>query len=345
MREGGAVAEEKKASNAARELGRLGARKGGRARARSLSPAERSEIARRAVQARWAKSGKVVTAPSRGGAGDQVPRSVFRGPLTIGGVEFEGHVLSDGRRVLGEEGVALAFAGGADPSDLARVLRKRPDHERRPADLPMVRFRPTRGSGTERGYEGATLVAVADLFLSARAAGPMKKQPARAAAVSESIVRAAATVGITGLVDQATGYAKVRAKQSAQWAVQASIAENIGGWASRFPQDFWVELARLDGMTSGAQAPLGWARYVMLFVYDAIDPDVGRELRRSPDDPGFRPTVHQWLEDVGRQRIDRRMASVVSAMRECPDLDAFRAEFAKVLQKGPSHARLLEGEE
>jgi P63C domain len=274
-----------------------------------------------------------------------MPRSVFRGPLTIGGVGFEGHVLSDGRRVLGEEGVALAFAGGADPTDLARVLRKLPDHGRRPADIPTVRFRPTRGSGTERGYEPATLVAVADLFLSVRAAGPMKKQPARAAAISESIVRAAATVGITGLVDEATGYAKVRAKQSAQWAVQASIAEDIGAWASRFPRDFWVELARLDGVASGEQAPLGWARYVVLFVYDAIDPDVGRELRRSPDDPGFRPTVHQWLEDVGRPRIHSRMASVVSAMRACPDLDAFGAEFAKVLQKGPSHVRLLEGEE
>jgi hypothetical protein len=188
-------------------------------------------------------------------------------------------------------------------------------------------------------------VAVADLFLSARAAGPMKKQPARAAAVSESIVRAAATVGITGLIDEATGYAKVRAKQSAQWAMQASIAEDIDAWASRFPKDFWVELARLDGATSWKQPPLGWARYVVLFVYDAIDPDVGRELRRSPDDPRFRPTVHQWLEDIGRQRIDSRMASVVSAMRACPDMNAFGAAFAKVLQKGPSHVQLPEGDE
>jgi hypothetical protein len=340
------MAEEKKASSAARELGRLGAKKGGRARARSLSPAERSEIARRAVRARWAKSGKVFPTPVRGTAPvEEVPRSVFRGPLTIGSAGFEGHVLSDGRRVLGQVGVVEAFTGGADPSDLARVLRKLPDHERRSNDVPTVTFRPARGSGTETGYAAASLVAVADLFLSARAAGPMKKQPARAAAVSESIVRAAATLGITGLVDEATGYAKVRAKQSAQWAMQASIAEDIGAWASRFPEDFWAELARLEGVTSWSQPPLGWARYVVLFVYDAIDPDIGRELRRSPGDPGFRPTVHQWLEDVGRQRIDSRMASVVSAMRACPDMDAFGAAFAKVLQKGPSHVQLLEGEE
>lgn len=336
----------KKASSAGRELGRLGAEKGGRARARALSPAERSEIARRAVRARWAKSGKVLATPVGGAAPvDEVPRSVFRGPLAIGGFEFEGHVLSDGRRVLAHRGVAEALAGGADPSDLDRVLRKLPPSGRRSPDIPTLVFRPARGPGTERGYEAAALVTVADLFLSARAAGPMKKQPARAAAVSESIVRAAATVGITGLVDEATGYAKVRAKHSAQWAIQASIAEDIGAWASRFPKDFWVELARLDGVTSRKHRPLGWARYVVLFVYDAVDPDVGRELRRSPDDPGFRPNVHQWLEGVGRQRIEGRMASVVAAMRTCPDMDAFGAAFAKVLQKGPSNVQLPGGEE
>jgi hypothetical protein len=38
---------------AAVELGRLGGKKGGKARAAKLSPAERSEIAKRAAAARW----------------------------------------------------------------------------------------------------------------------------------------------------------------------------------------------------------------------------------------------------------------------------------------------------
>lgn len=38
---------------AAVELGRLGGLKGGRARAASLTPEQRSHIARRAAQARW----------------------------------------------------------------------------------------------------------------------------------------------------------------------------------------------------------------------------------------------------------------------------------------------------
>lgn len=42
-------------NQAAVALGKLGGRKGGKARAESLSPKQRSEIALKAAQARWAK--------------------------------------------------------------------------------------------------------------------------------------------------------------------------------------------------------------------------------------------------------------------------------------------------
>jgi hypothetical protein len=47
------MAEEK--NPAAVALGKLGASKGGKARAEKLSPERRSEIAKKAAQARWAK--------------------------------------------------------------------------------------------------------------------------------------------------------------------------------------------------------------------------------------------------------------------------------------------------
>ena len=42
-------------NKAAQELGRLGGAKGGKARAANMTPEERSEAARKAVNARWAK--------------------------------------------------------------------------------------------------------------------------------------------------------------------------------------------------------------------------------------------------------------------------------------------------
>jgi hypothetical protein len=46
-------APSKAASDAARALSRLGASKGGKARAASLTPERRSEIARDAIRRRW----------------------------------------------------------------------------------------------------------------------------------------------------------------------------------------------------------------------------------------------------------------------------------------------------
>ncbi len=45
--------EEKEKNQAAVELGRLGGKKGGKARAEKLTPEERSEIARKAAESRW----------------------------------------------------------------------------------------------------------------------------------------------------------------------------------------------------------------------------------------------------------------------------------------------------
>ena len=51
-----AMTKKKKAKNPnAVALGRLGGLKGGKARIAQLSPEERRELARKAVQARWAK--------------------------------------------------------------------------------------------------------------------------------------------------------------------------------------------------------------------------------------------------------------------------------------------------
>ena len=50
-------AEDSEKNPYAVELGRLGGKKGGKARAEKLSPEQRREIAKKAAQARWQKNG------------------------------------------------------------------------------------------------------------------------------------------------------------------------------------------------------------------------------------------------------------------------------------------------
>src|ERR1700738_4514735 len=74
-------------------------RKGGLARAEKLSPEDRTAIASGAARARWEDQANL-------------PSVDFPGSLTLGTVSIPCAVLTDGTRVLSENGIANALLGG-----------------------------------------------------------------------------------------------------------------------------------------------------------------------------------------------------------------------------------------
>lgn len=307
--------------------------KGGRARAEKLTPAERSEIAKAASRARWAKAGKD-TRPVEP-AINEPPYSMFRGNLEIGDVEIEAHVLSDGRRVLTQREVVRVITGGRESGALNRYISRLPGADPAQVANKTIQFR-VPGGPLGIGYEATLLVEICDLYLVARAAGSLSKSQLGLAAMAEVIMRATAKVGIIALIDEATGYQAVRSKQALQLKLQAFIAEDMAEWAQMFPPDFWIELARLEGVKySPRNRPIRWGKYIMMFVYDAVDPDVGAELRKINPDPHFRKNHHQWLKQHGREKVNNQVQQVIAIMKLCDDMADFRRKFAKVFQKGP----------
>lgn len=158
---------------------------------------------------------------------------------------------------------------------------------------------------------------------------------------SEIVIRAAAKIGIIALIDEATGFQKYRAERDLQLKLQAFIADDLQEWAKMFPDEFWFELARLEGVRySPRSRPLRWGRYIMMFVYDAVDKDVGKELRRKNPDPHFLQNHHQWLKKFGRGKVHDQIQRVVTIMKLCDDMDDFRAKFKKVFKKSQITAQL-----
>ncbi len=151
-----------------------------------------------------------------------------------------------------------------------------------------------------------------------------------------AILRACAKVGIIALIDEATGYQQYRAKNALQLKIQAFIADEIQEWARMFPGEFWLELARLESVRySPRNRPLRWGRYVMMFVYDAVDPDVGKALRERNPDPHFMQNHHQWLKVHGKQKVNDQIQRVIAVMKLCHDMDDFKRKFAHVFKKTP----------
>jgi hypothetical protein len=335
---------EKRASDAGRELGRLGATKGGRARADALSPAERSEIARRAVQTRWARAAVVEGAKSHALREDETCRSRFRGTVDFGPAEVECHVLDRGARVLTGDQLLLALGAGDRDGNPLRQLRRIVE----PLDQVLARraisFRTSAEGELVEGYEIAVLVDLCERILTARDAGLLKKKQLRWADSAEAVVRRCSRAGVDALVDEGTGYDRIRTRQMTQLRLQALIADETEEWVRIVPAEFWAQLARLEGRrVVPDRPPMAWSSYVMAFVYDAVEPDVGRELRRHTDGaPRFAPDPRQWLLATGRKRLPSQMRQVIVTMNGCADIGEFRAAFAKVLLKGPLHLQMLE---
>ena len=75
--------------------------------------------------------------------------------------------------------------------------------------------------------------------------------------------------------------------------------------------------------------------FLMAFVYDAIDQDIGNTLRELNPGPHYKRNHHQWLETFGRQTVNDHVQRVIAVMKLCNDMKDFRAKFERVFNKGP----------
>lgn len=325
-------------SKTAKALSKLGASKGGRARANVLTANQRQEIARKAISARWAKYKEGVfppPAPDKGVHGDDaLPFSMFRGTIRIGNIDLECHVLNDERRVFTQREVVRVLSAGRESGNLQGYLQSKVFADK-PLDLgAMIQFRVPGTQYLANGNEATFLIELCERYLEARNAGILRGKQRDLAKQAEIIMRSCAKVGIIALIDEATGYQQVRKKRALQIKLQAFIAEEMQDWAVMFPPEFWFELARLEGVHySPRNRPLRWGKYIMAFVYDAIDKDMGKALRVINPDPSFRKNDHQILTDWGRQQVHDQVERVTTIMKLCSDMKDFREKFERVFKK------------
>ena len=343
------MVSEGKISRAARELSKLGAKKGGRARASVLTKEERKEIASKAAKARWKKEGKLKETPQGRPKSEakkkekateperiEMPYSMFRGELEIGDIKMECHVLNDLRRVFTQREVVRFLSAGRKSGDLGIYLDNNPLINKDEVLAETFSFKIPGTQFEAIAYEATLIVDICGKYIEAKEQGELRTSQYKLAAQSQIFMRSSAKVGIIALIDEATGYQELRAKRALQLKLQAFIADEMQDWAKMFPDDFWFELARIEGVRySPRNRPLRWGKYIMMFVYDAIDSDIGKALREKNPDPHFRKNHHQWLKEFGKEKVKLQIQSVTTIMKLCKDMNEFKHKFNKVFSKGP----------
>lgn len=332
------------ASSAAKALGRLGGLKGGKARADSLTPARRTEIAKKAVETRWAKA-KAEKLPvileATHGSEDH--------PLVIHGIEIPCYVLEDGTRVITHRGlqraVGMAESGGAQR--MANLVRRFAEKGLDTNDLASrienpIQFRTTNALNafTAFGYEATILADLCDMILEARKKGVLLAQQDHFAKQCEILVRGLARVGIIALVDEVTGYQHFRARKALEEILERFIADKLGTWSRRFPDEFYQNLFRLKGYPStpgSNKRPRSFATLTLDLVYNRLAPGVLEELRRRTpkNEKGQNKNkLHQWLsEDTGIPKLHEHFVALNTLMRGHDDFDKFHRMLDRALPK------------
>lgn len=185
-------------------------------------------------------------------------KATHEGKIQIGDNELNCAVLSDGSRVITKSAIFKAFG---------RTKRGRNKGEIRVPNMPafidannlqpfigvdlqavLIQIDYTDKNGNEsNGYNADILPLMCKMYLDARNEKVLKIQQQPLARASEILLLALSKVGITALVDEATGYQYDREKDELQKILKAYIAEELLPWQKRFPDLYYKELFRLNG--------------------------------------------------------------------------------------------------
>lgn len=294
-----------------------GRARGGVQRAKSLTAEERTEISRKAARARWDMP-------------EAVCGSVDK-PLVIGDAEIECYVLEDGTRVLTQASFLEALGRHRkanvrrEESGLPPVLQGRALQPFLPDDLSStaqpITFRLPSG-GRASGYNAELLPVVCEAYLAARAAGQLPNNQMHVATQAEILIRGLARVGIIALIDEATGYQDLRARNALAQVLERYIAKELQPWVRTFPDDFYREIFRLRGLDTPeviTNRPMYFGNLTNDIVYERLAPGVLEELKRqTPRTPKGSPKnkLHQRLTpDSGHPKLREHLASVVTVMK------------------------------
>jgi len=128
----------------------------------------------------------------------------------------------------------------------------------------------------------------------------------------------------------------LRSENALRLKLQAFIAEDMQDWLRMFPSEFFFELARLENIHySPRNRPIRWGKYILNFVYKAVDPDVATELKKRTPNPHKGENLHQWLQEWGREKVTEQIHQVLGMMKACKDIDEFKEKFNKAYNTNP----------
>lgn len=318
-----------------------GRAKGGVARRDALSPEQRSEIAKKAADARWDAS--------------SLPRATHEGAFQIGEAELACANLPSGQRVITQATFLRSLGRSRSPKAGTGVLSTvdelpfflqadvlKPFITNELAESTRPIFYRAKGGGKGVGYDATLLPKVAEVYLKYRDSCLREKGalPARyegIIAASDILMRGLAHVGIVALVDEATGFQKDRARDELATILQAFVAKELQPWVKAFPSDFYEQMFRLRGLPfpgNTVRRPQYFGHLTNDVIYRRLAPGVLKELKQRAEkdsDGRLKHKLHQQLTpDFGHPKLRDMVTSVTTIMKLSKEWPDFKEKLESV---------------
>jgi hypothetical protein len=332
-----------------KKVSQLDPSKGGEARAQSLTAARRSEIARKAVRARWAKTKGHEADASEVSTDKPLPVAKHKGFLNIMDVDLPCYVLDNGQRVIGRVAATEMLSGFKFQGDLEGYLRSqnlKPYIDKDFTVARMVSFslpeveqlgREVKGLPTDLMIEVCRGLVTA-LEASQRNPPEVKLTPRQISmAIKASMfLVACAKVGLDALVDEATGYQEFRDRDALTVKLRAYLEKEMRKWERTFPDELWIEFGRLTNWKgSVTHRPKYWGHLVIQLIYEYLDPDVAQWLKDNAPAPRKGQNYHQWLSaQYGLKKLIEHIWMVVGIARTCYNMDELKQKMRQMFGKG-----------
>ncbi len=277
---------------------------------------------------------------------ESIKKANYKGNIRFADLSLPCFVLEDTTRILSGRGVTTSMGLTGRGQGMARFLASKSlnqfiSNKLRVAIENPINFVIGKQRRPYFGYEASILPEICNAVLQAEQAGQLPPHQKHMAVQARILMNAISTVGIIALVDEATGYDKVRDRDTLQKILDRYLRKELAEWTKRFPNEFYEEMFRLKGWEwkgMKINRPSIVGHYTNDLVYERLAPGVLPELQKlnPPDDSGRRKHKHhQWLtEDIGHPALAKHLVGIVTLMKASDSWDRLMKLVKKAFPKG-----------
>ena len=288
----------------------------------------RSERSKRGAEERW-----------RG----IIPKATHSGMIKMAGQELHCDVLSDGRRILRQKTLLNAMGRqrtggwyaerGNDTKTPGFLVANNlsPYLEGKILECGNIVNYKSQDGRKLIGYEAELLPEVCKVYVKADDDGNLKGKQKDIAQVCRIMLYGLASVGITALIDEDTGYEFAKQKNDLQILLEQFISKDLLPWKKKFHEDFFEQAYRLHGWqwpkVNKNLHPDCLGNFINKYVYKKISPEVWEELNKenARNENGNRSyRHHQKLTSDGQEALTKQIVKVTTAMKLSENMDQFK---------------------